>query len=46
VVKFVRATGRRTEDEGADDNVLRAPREIPDRRYDADAVTYEISEAR
>jgi hypothetical protein len=46
VVKIVRATGRRSENEGADDNVLRVLRDIPDRRYDANAATYEISEAR
>jgi hypothetical protein len=43
VVKIVRATGRRTENEDADDNVLWAPRDVSDRRYDA--ATYEISEA-
>jgi hypothetical protein len=46
VVKIVRPTGRRTENEDADDNVLWAPRDISDRRYDADAATYEIGEAR
>ena len=46
VVKVVRVTVGRTENEGADDNVLRALRDIPDRRNDANAVTYGISEAR
>jgi hypothetical protein len=46
VVKVVRVTGRRTENEGADDNALRVLRDIPDRRNDANAVTYGISEAR
>jgi hypothetical protein len=45
-VKIVRATGRRSENEGADGNVLRVLRDIPDRRYDANATTYEICEAR
>ncbi len=46
VVKMVRVTGRRTENGGADDNALRVLRDIPDRRNDANAVTYGISEAR
>ncbi len=46
VVKVVRVTGRGTENEGADDNALRVLRDIPDRRNDANAVTYGISEAR
>jgi hypothetical protein len=46
VVKFVRGTGRRTDNEGADDNVLRMLRDNSDRRIDANAVTYGISEAR
>jgi hypothetical protein len=39
VVKVVRVNGKRTENEGADDNVLRVLRDIPDRRNDANAVT-------
>ena len=46
VVKVVRVTVGRTENEGADDNVLRVLRDIPDRRNGANAVTYGISEAR
>jgi hypothetical protein len=46
VVKVVRVTGRRTENGGAVDNALRVLRDIPDRRYDANVVTYGISEAR
>ena len=41
-LKIVRVTGRRTENESADGNVLRVLRDIPDRRYDVNATTYEI----
>jgi hypothetical protein len=46
VVKVVRVAGRRTENQGADDNVLWVLHHIPDRWYDANAVTYGIGEAR
>jgi hypothetical protein len=46
VVKIVRRTKMGTEDEDAEDNVERALQDIAARRYDAYAVTYEVSEAR